>query len=171
MQKNTSVKEEISKLKKNRQFLAVAIFLFIGVFFWIAVTLFNSQTQDKISPELLTLAKPLNPNLQIEVLNSIEAKRQYSAAELSSFVIYKILTDRSGKGQRIVPIEVMQADLEEQAATSALEEENTLLGEPPEENSLLFEERAPLIETDSGAELDQEPAVATDSAIPVNQTL
>ena len=171
MQKNTSVKEEVSKLKKNRQFLVVAIFLFIGVFFWIAVTLFNSQTQDKISPELLTLAKPLNPNLQIEVLNSIEAKRQYSAAELSSFVIYKILTDRSGKGQRIVPIEVMQTDLEEQTAASALEEENTPIGEPLEENSLLFLFIAPLTETDSETELDQEPAVTTDSATPTDQTL
>lgn len=101
----TTVKQELQKIKKSKQALVILIFLFITVSFWIGTTIFSSQTREKISPELIEIARPLNPNLRLEVLESIEAKRLYSSEELEAFAIYKLLATGDGQTQRIVPIE------------------------------------------------------------------
>ncbi|NCO12508.1 MAG: hypothetical protein COZ34_00515 [Candidatus Pacebacteria bacterium CG_4_10_14_3_um_filter_34_15] len=108
----SEIKKDFQKLKTNRQFLTILILLFVSILFWITVSLTSSQSNDEISKELTALAKPLTPNFDRDVLLKIQEKHSYSEKELSSFVIYKILTSRDGKTEKVVPLEVTIDDLD-----------------------------------------------------------
>lgn len=110
--KEKTVKSDIKKLRKNRQFLTILILLFVSVLFWIFVSILSSQKKEAISPELKLLSKPLTPNIDIATVEKIEQKSSYSQSDLSSFTIYKILSSRDGKNERVVPLEVTSEDLE-----------------------------------------------------------
>lgn len=112
-------------MRKDKQFLAILILLFVGLLFWVLVSLITSQTSEKISPELNQLAAPLTPVIDTSTLDLIEEKRVYSPQELSQFTIYKILTTRDGRSQRIVPLEVTIEDLEPQEEREAAEPTTT----------------------------------------------
>lgn len=111
MQQKTII-GDIRKIQKNRQALAILILFFVSIIFWVSVSLIASQTTEKISTELTDLAKPLTPTIDTEVFAEIEAKKTYTQDELSSFTIYKALTSKDGKSDRIVPLEVSIEDLE-----------------------------------------------------------
>lgn len=106
------IKKDLQKLKTNRQFLTILILLFVSILFWITISLISSQSNDEISKELTVLAKPLTPNFDRDELVKIEKKNSYSEDELSSFLIYKILTSRDGKTEKVVPLEVTINDLD-----------------------------------------------------------
>ena len=113
MTKQLTIQTEIKKIKKSKQFLTILMLFFVVVMFWVGISLLSSQTAEKTSPELQKLAVPLTPVLDTEVFEKIAQKKQYSAEELSSFTIFKVLNSRDGRTQRIVPIEVTLEDLEE----------------------------------------------------------
>ncbi|MBU0974855.1 hypothetical protein KKD03_04100 [Patescibacteria group bacterium] len=106
------IKKDFQKLKTNRQFLTILILLFVSVLFWIVISLISSQTNDEISKELTALAMPLTPSFDRDELLKIQEKHSYSEQELSSFIIYKILTSRDGKTEKVVPLEVTIDDLD-----------------------------------------------------------
>lgn len=124
MKNQNTIQSDIKKMRKNKQFLAILILLFIGLFFWVIVSLVTSQTSEKISPELTKLSAPLTPALDIATLEQIEQKRAYTPQELSQFTIYKVLTTRDGRSQRIVPIEVTIDDIEPQDDSSIQNQES-----------------------------------------------
>lgn len=111
MQQKT-ILSDIRKIQKNRQALAIFILFFVSIIFWVFISLIASQTSEKISPELIELAKPLSPTIDTEIFKEIEAKKTYTQDELASFTIYKALTSKDGKVDRIVPLEVSIEDLE-----------------------------------------------------------
>ncbi len=84
---------DLKNLRFKQQALALLIFSFVTVLIWIVVGIATSQREERISPELQALAKPLNPNINEKVLSAIEQKRRYSAAELARFPIYRIVSD------------------------------------------------------------------------------
>ena len=112
MKKKKSIKNDFKSLRTNKQFLTILILLFISAFFWIFISLIGSQSKEKISKELTILAKPLVPTIDKDTLSKIEGKYSYSEEELSSFIIYKILTSRNGKTEKIVPLSVTIDDIE-----------------------------------------------------------
>lgn len=120
-----TVKKDIKKLQTNRQFLAILILLFVALLFWVTVSLITSQTSERISAELTQLSRPLTPVIDTTVLDDIEGKRNYSESELSGFTIYKVLTSRDGRTERVVPIEVTIDDLEPIQTEDEPEEEQT----------------------------------------------
>lgn len=93
--------------------LAILVLLFVCVVFWMGGTLFSSQRDTKIDPELTRLAKPLSPTLDVTVIEQIEEKRQYTEDELANFTIYKIVLTKSTREERVVSIDTDVESLEE----------------------------------------------------------
>lgn len=102
--KQSSFDTELEKLKQNRQFFVIFALLFVCVVFWAVVSVFNSQQQSVISPELQEKALPLNPTISEAVLEQLEQERTYSEEELAEFTIYRLLKRDDGSGQLLLPL-------------------------------------------------------------------
>lgn len=89
----------IDSLKQKQAFLKVLIFSLVTIMIWVGFSIFRSQNTTSISPELLALAVPLNPNINLNVINTIKNKRQFTDNELSSFTIYKLVQLPGGQQQ------------------------------------------------------------------------
>lgn len=109
-----SLREQLLGLRKNRQFLAILILLFVCIIFWTGVTLITSQRNTKVSSELTKLATPINPNLDIEVIQELEQKKLYTASELRNFTIYKIVTSRIDRIDRVVTLDTTLESVEDE---------------------------------------------------------
>ncbi|PIR58814.1 MAG: hypothetical protein COU69_03375 [Candidatus Pacebacteria bacterium CG10_big_fil_rev_8_21_14_0_10_56_10] len=112
----TDSRHQLTNLRRSQQLLFVAIFFLVTVTVWIVVSLVTSQQVDELDPELAKLTRQLNPNLRVEVLLEVEAKRHYSQQELANF---PILTIRPGgeeatlfapSGQATQPSSVEQSE-------------------------------------------------------------
>ncbi len=125
----SEIRKDFQKLKTNRQFLTILILLFVSILFWITISLISSQSNEEISKELTALAKPLTPNFDRDELLKIQEKHSYSEEELSSFVIFKILSSRDGKTEKVVPLEVTIDDIDPKDAIKPIEKKsaNSLL--------------------------------------------
>jgi hypothetical protein len=87
------VNKELSALRLSQQVLIILIFSLVTIVVWIGLSLLNSQSKTAISAESQSLATPLNPSINIQVLEELESKRAYSDSELSSFPIYLLILD------------------------------------------------------------------------------
>lgn len=112
MKKELTIKNEIKKIQTSKQLLTIMILLFVSLLFWVVISLITSQTSEKISPELQTIAKPLTPVIDDTAFDSIERRKEYTQDELSTFTIFKVLLSRDGKTEKVVPLEVTINDLE-----------------------------------------------------------
>ena len=89
----------LTGLKQKQGLLRILVFSLATIFIWIIYSLFHSQNTTEISPELLKLAEPLNPNINIDILQRIEQKKVYSDTELSSFPINRVVMQSDGSEQ------------------------------------------------------------------------
>jgi len=96
--------KKLSNLRIKQQALYILIFSFVTVIVWIIGSLFRSQQRTGISPDLIELAKPLSPTINVSVIDSIEARKVYSDQDLFNFQIYKIIKSKDGMTQQVVPI-------------------------------------------------------------------
>ncbi len=142
--------DQLQQLRRNQQLLYVLLFSLVTVVIWVGVGLFSSQRSSRIDPYLLTIARPLNPNINEEIITEIEGKRHYSQAELSEFTIFKLLKTQDGKQQQLVNIETSLEDIF-----------------VPQQEALLNEESQA---TDSASLPDNEPPSATTSAVTESTT-
>lgn len=97
---------KLLNLKRGQFLLYTALLFFVVVIFWVIISLFSSQNKSEISLELKKLAVPLNPNIDTQVLATIQNKRVYNPSSLSNFPIYMVVRSEDGKTQQVVPIEV-----------------------------------------------------------------
>lgn len=97
--------KKLSGLRFKQQALYLMIFSFVTVVVWIGGSLFSSQKRTGVSPELLELAKPLNPTINTALLDEIESRKNYTDEELKYFQVYKIIKSKDGRIQQVVPIE------------------------------------------------------------------
>lgn len=95
------MKNQISSLHQRQTLLKIMIFTLVTAVIWVGLTLFRTQQRTEISQELIKLAEPLNPNINLSVITRIEEKKGYSDQELSDFPIYSIVTD-GANGEKIV---------------------------------------------------------------------
>jgi hypothetical protein len=109
------MKTQLSSLQRNQTFLRILIFTLVTVIIWVGLTLFRTQNTTGISPELLRLAEPLNPNINVEVLGRVEQKRAYQVQDLADFPIYTLSVDRSGEER----VTILSATGEQFASGSA----------------------------------------------------
>ncbi|MDH5533377.1 MAG: hypothetical protein OEX81_03055 [Candidatus Pacebacteria bacterium] len=127
-------KKKLSNLKIKQQALYVLIFSFVTVLIWISGSLFKSQRKSGISPDLLELATPLSPTINIELINRIEQSSNYSDQELASFQIYKIIKSKDGRIQQVVPIESNQNEISEEEIQIITRQEKTTQNIAPRSN-------------------------------------
>ena len=102
----------LSKLKRNQYILYLMVFGLSAIIIWVVGSLFSSQQETKVDAELIRLARPLNPNIDQEVIEKIEQKTTYGPSELVQFPIYKIITSRDGRATEVVTIDVADDSLE-----------------------------------------------------------
>jgi hypothetical protein len=86
----------LQSLQQKQTFLRILIFSFTTVLIWVAFSLLLSQQRTGISEALQTLAKPLNPNIHIEVVDQIQQKRAFSQGELQNFPILRVIHNVNG---------------------------------------------------------------------------
>ncbi len=90
------MKSRLSSLQHSQTLLRIFVFSFFTVIVWIGFTLFQSQQQTGISPELQQMAVPLNPNIDTQVINRIQQKHFYTDDELSNFPVFRVVVDQGG---------------------------------------------------------------------------
>lgn len=83
-------KQKLSNLRRNQYFLYIAIFSLVTIVVWIGGGLFFSRKTTGIDPAQQKLAVPLNPNIDVSVIQYLENQRVIPESELTSFPIYKI---------------------------------------------------------------------------------
>lgn len=86
----------IKILQQKQGFLRLLIFSLATVMIWVGFSLFLSQQHTGISPELQVLAKPLNPNIHLEVIGQIQQKRAFSDTDLQNFQILHVIHNSDG---------------------------------------------------------------------------
>ena len=136
-------KKKITNLRVKQQALYVMIFSFVTVVIWISASLFRSQRRTGISPDLLELAKPLSPTINVDVIDQIEQSESYTDQELVQFQIYKLIKSKDGRTQQIVPIESELNEIPEESFQVVIEEN------PEEEQGSLLdlgEEEPPVVQ-------------------------
>lgn len=95
---------QLQKIRSSQTALSIFILLLVGVLLWIIVTVFSSNRDSQISAEAQQLATPLNPNLDVSVLDTLDAKTMYSDNQLSDFPIYVIVRDNQTQTEQVVPL-------------------------------------------------------------------
>ena len=96
------MKSQLSSLQHKQTFLRLMIFTLVTVMIWVSITLFSTQRETGIKPELLVLAETLNPNINTQVLERVEQKRYFSPEELADFPIYALDSSSVGEGNTVV---------------------------------------------------------------------
>jgi len=92
--------KDLAHLYKRQQILQLATFTLITIFIWIGFSLFRSQKKTAISAEQTILSQPLTPNINVEVIESLEQKKFYQETELQNFPIYRILVEEDKKTRK-----------------------------------------------------------------------
>lgn len=98
-------RSDLSHLHQRQRLLQILIFSLITIMIWISFSLIRSQKKTSISAELTKFAEPLTPSINTEVIEKLEQKRQFSASELQSFPIYKVLVSDDGTNRAVVTID------------------------------------------------------------------
>lgn len=93
---NNQFQHQFKNLQRQRKLLAALVLGIVVALVWVMMSIFSSQQTYQISAELRTLAKPITPDLNDEVLKRIEAKYLLSNSDLKDFPIYKLTQDEKG---------------------------------------------------------------------------
>jgi hypothetical protein len=91
------MKTTIQSLKKQQAFFQILLFSLVTVIIWVGFSIFLSQQKTEISADLLELAIPLNPNINMDVVGQIEQKKTYTEEELFIFPIRIITQNKAGE--------------------------------------------------------------------------
>lgn len=89
----------IASLKQKQGLLRILIFSLVTIMIWVGFSIFHSQNTTAISPDLLKLAEPLNPNINVDALQRIEQKRSFGPNDLANFPINRIVVQTDGTEQ------------------------------------------------------------------------
>jgi hypothetical protein len=91
------MKSYLQPLEHKQTLLRIFVFSLITIIIWVGFSIFLSQSNTALPPELKEISKPLNPNINMETVSRIESKRFYSPEELENFDVYYVIKDIQGK--------------------------------------------------------------------------
>jgi len=114
-QKTKKPEKTLRTLRRKQNFLYVMLFSLVTIGIWLGFSIFLSQKRSPIEPELIELSLPLNPNINLSVLESLSQKRTYSQDELKNFTIYTLITDQKTRQKVLVTLSEYQRRQEEEA--------------------------------------------------------
>jgi hypothetical protein len=152
--------KKLSNLRVKQQALYIMIFSFVTVVIWITGSLFRSQKKTGISPDLLELAKPLSPTINVDVIDSIEDRKVYSDQELFEFQIYKIIKSRDGRTEQVVPIDSNLEEIPDDEIIVIIQEDNQL---DSGEGTFSPEQEQPTADPQTSAPSDDIPVIPPNS--------
>lgn len=101
----TSPLEQLNLLKRDQFALGLLIFSLVTIMAWIGVSMYFTQRQPTLSPEIQFIAQPLNPNLDQDTVKKIEDETYYDPNTLTSFPIYVLYKDKTNSTTRMVTLE------------------------------------------------------------------
>lgn len=125
-------KKQLEKLKKEKKLFTAFIFVLAAIIVWILVSILVTKKTTGITPEMTELAEPLNPNLNMTILDRLDVKRTFTQDQLANFPIYTLVQDSETEAVSIVEVVSQQR----------------LLGKDPEEETVI--EEVELIESGRG---------------------
>lgn len=96
------MRDEISGLKRQQILLYAMLIGLVTVTIWIGYGLASSQRTDQVDRELRELAEPLNPNLDENVINELESKRNLTETDLNDFAVYIYTEDEEGNRRKVI---------------------------------------------------------------------
>ena len=94
----------INSLQQRQSLLKILIFTLVTIMIWVLLSIFRTQQRTGVSEELLQLAEPLNPNINLDVLNRIGQKRSYTPEELANFPVYKQIRNEAGEEEIVTTL-------------------------------------------------------------------
>lgn len=100
----------LPSLQRRQSLLYILIFTLVTITIWAGFSILRanqrvSNSTEVIPPELKRLARPLNPSIDTTVLTNLQAKKQFSSAELGDFPIYTIAINRETRNQELLTVE------------------------------------------------------------------
>jgi len=93
--------QTLEKMRHQQQVLAILVFTFVAIIFWVGVSLFTSQQKTGVSNDLLRLAKPLTPTINQEVVQRLREQGVFFDSQLQDFPIYMIMKDKNHVEQMV----------------------------------------------------------------------
>jgi len=75
------------KVKRYKKLVFVGAITLFTALVWVALGSYHQITSRERIQEVSDLLKPLNPQLDLDILDKIEAKREYQPAEVETFLI------------------------------------------------------------------------------------
>lgn len=85
-----NIQKQLRNIYQQQQLLYMFVFGLVLSIAWLVVAIFSSQTSTKIDAELQRMSVSLNPNINEEVIEILEAKRSFSDEELANFEILRV---------------------------------------------------------------------------------
>ena len=106
-----SISEELRSLRQNKLYLIIMILLMVGAVIWVALTIIDADDESDVTAKAIKYATPINPNLDVSVFDTVEAKRLLTEEELNLFPINRVVKDRSGN-YVVVPYDTPKDQIE-----------------------------------------------------------
>ena len=106
---------KLKNLRRKQNFMYIMLLSLVTIVVWIGFSIFLSQEKNPIDPELIKMSLPLNPNINMQVLNTLQQKKDYSDAELKDFTIYTLITDKATRQKVLITLDEYQKRQQEEA--------------------------------------------------------
>ena len=132
----TKTTKKLKSLYQHQKMMYVLIFTLVTVVIWAGVSIFLTSQETPIDPELIELSTPLNPNLNLQVIQELENKKSYSQTELSQFTIYTLINHDNTQERVILTLdEYRQIQTQKAAEQAALVEQRQTQDSTPLDSS------------------------------------
>ena len=82
--------KQLNQLKKRKLFFVLIILVVVAIIIWVLVTIFAIDKHAEIDKEIEKVRKPLEVNINEELLSKLSTKQLFSEEELSNFPIYRL---------------------------------------------------------------------------------
>lgn len=130
MTKTKSTKK-LKSFYHQQNMMYVLIFTLVTVVIWAGVSIFLTTKKSPIDPELIELSSPLNPNLNLQVIQDLENKKAYSETDLNQFTIYTLINSDNTQERVILTLdEYRQIQAQKAAEQAALAEQHQAQDQP-----------------------------------------
>jgi len=87
---STNFQKQLDQLRKRKLFFIFLILVVVAVILWILIAIFASQEHIAIDKEMEKIRKPLEFDIDENILNKFSEKKFFSNSELINFPIYRL---------------------------------------------------------------------------------
>lgn len=92
----------LEALRRREGLFRVFVFTLVTALFWIGFSIFQAQSQTKVSVDIRKHTEPLNPNINRAILEELSQRKRYTPEELQQFPLYERIVDDNGVSQIVI---------------------------------------------------------------------